>query len=88
MHKGPRKPQVRIRRIEGYSQIASAKVTTQVVRFTVQGFFACGRVAFFILLDIVDEPMNGSSYAQCATLNISKPCSFNQLTLNREPWNF
>jgi hypothetical protein len=23
--------------------------------------------AFFILLDIVDEPMNGSSYAQCAT---------------------
>jgi len=21
-------------------------------------------------------------------LNISKPCSFHQLTLNREPWNF
>jgi len=28
--------------------------------------------------------MNGSSYAQCAALNISKPCSFYQLILN--PW--
>jgi hypothetical protein len=30
---------------------------------TYDGCFACGRVAFFILLDIVDEPMNGSCYA-------------------------
>jgi hypothetical protein len=46
---------------------------------------------------MVDEPMNGCSYAQCATppvcrggtgRNISKPCSFHQLTLNREPLNF
>jgi hypothetical protein len=39
-------------------------------------------------MNLVDEPMNGSSYAQFATLNISKPCSFHQLTLNREPLNF
>jgi hypothetical protein len=32
--------------------------------------------------------MNGGIYAQCATLNISKPFSFHQLTLNCEPWNF
>jgi len=32
-----------------------------------QAASSSGGVAFFILLDIVDEPMNGSSYAQCAT---------------------
>jgi hypothetical protein len=56
-------------------------VTTQVVRFTVKGFplkagfsltasqaaSSSGGVAFFIFFDIVEEPMNGSSYAQCAT---------------------
>jgi len=55
-------------------------MVTQVVRFTVPGSplkagfsltasqaaSSRGGVAFFILLDIVDEPMNGSSYAQCA----------------------
>ena len=32
-----------------------------------QAASSSGRVAFFILLDIVDGPMNGSSYLQCAT---------------------
>jgi len=68
-------------------------------RFNVQGFplkagfsltasqaaSSSGGVAFFILLDIVDEPMNGSSYAQCATPRYLKTV---QLTLNRELWNF
>ncbi len=31
-----------------------------------QAASSSGGVAFFILLDIVDEPMNGSSYAQYA----------------------
>jgi len=56
-------------------------VTTQVVRFTVQGCLACGGVAFFILLDIVDEPMNGSSYAQCATPQYIKTVQFSSVNL-------
>ncbi len=54
---------------------------TQVVRFTVQGCFACGGVAFFILLDIVDEPMNDSSYAQCATPQYLKIVLFSSVNL-------
>jgi hypothetical protein len=42
---------------------------------------ACGRVAFFILLDIVDEPMNGSSYMQCATPQYLKTVQFSSVNL-------
>ena len=49
----------------------------------VQGCFACGGVAFFILLDIIDEPMNGSSYAQYATPQYLKTVQFS--SVNREP---
>jgi hypothetical protein len=70
-------------------------VTIQVVRFTVQGFplkagfsltalqaaSSSGGVAFFILLDIVDEPMNGSSYAQCATPQYLKTVQFSSVNL-------
>ena len=52
-----------------------------------EGCFACGKVAFFILLEIVDEPMNGRA-RNVLPLDISKPCSFHRLTLNREPLNF
>ena len=72
-------------------------VTIQVVTFTVQGFplkagfsltalqaaSSSGGVAFFILLDIVDEPMNGSSYAQCATPRYLKTVQF--ASVNLEP---
>ena len=50
-------------------------------RSQVQGCFACGGVAFFILLDIVDEPMNGSSYAQCATPRYLKTVQFSSVNL-------
>ena len=53
-----------------------------------QAASSSGGVAFFILLDIVGEPMNSSSYAQCATPQYLKTVQFNQLTLNREPLNF
>jgi hypothetical protein len=45
------------------------------------GIEACGGVAFFILLDIVDEPMNGSSYAQCATPQYLKTVQFSSVNL-------
>jgi hypothetical protein len=47
----------------------------------VQGYFACGGVAFLILLDIVDDPMNGSSYAQCATPQYLKTVQFSSVNL-------
>ena len=47
----------------------------------VQGFLVCSGVAFFILLDIVDEPMNGSSYAQCATPQYLKTVQFSSVNL-------
>jgi len=50
-------------------------------QFRVQGCLACGGVAFFILLDIVDEPMNGSSYAQCATPQYLKTVQFSSVNL-------
>jgi hypothetical protein len=50
-------------------------------QFRVQGYLACGGVAFFILLDIVDEPMNGSSYAQCTTLQYLKTVHFSSVNL-------
>ena len=70
-------------------------VITQVVRFTVQGFplkggfsltasqaaSSSGGVTFFILLDIVDEPMNGSSYVQCATPQYLKTVQFSSVNL-------
>ena len=73
--------------------ISYLSVNTQVVRFTVQGsgFFSLtasqaasssGGVAFFILLDIVDEPMNGSSYAQCATPQYLKTVQFSSVNLD------
>jgi hypothetical protein len=48
-----------------------------------QAASSSGGVAFFILLDIVDEPMNGSSYAQCATPQYLKTVQF--LLFNLEP---
>jgi len=47
----------------------------------VHGFLACTGVAFFILLDIVDEPMNGSSYTQCAIPQYLKPVQFSSVNL-------
>jgi hypothetical protein len=47
----------------------------------VHGFLACTGVAFFILLDIVDEPMNGSSYTQCATPQYLKTVQFSSVNL-------
>jgi hypothetical protein len=57
-----------------------------------QAASSSGGVALFILLDIVDEPMNGSSYAQCATPPCL-PCRHRQeylktvqfLSVNLEP---
>jgi len=65
---------------------------TQVVRFTVQGSglfrltasqaaSSSGGVAFFILLDIVDKSMNGSSYAQYATPQYLKTVQFSSVNL-------
>ena len=51
-----------------------------------QAASSSGRVAFFILLDIVDESMNGSSYAQYATPQYLKTVQF--LSVNLEPLNF
>jgi len=70
-------------------------VTIQVVRFTVQSFplkaefrltasqaaSSSGGVAFFMLLDIVDEPMNGISYAQSATPRYLKTVQFSSVNL-------
>jgi hypothetical protein len=50
-----------------------------------QAAFSSGGGVFFILLDIVDEPMNGSSYAQCATLRYLKIVQFS--SVNLEPVN-
>ena len=51
-------------------------------RFWVHGSgFTVGRFALFILLDIVDEPMNGSSYAQCATPRYLKTVQFSSVNL-------
>jgi len=50
-------------------------------QFRVQGYLARGGVEFFILLDIVDEPMNGSSYAQCATHQYRKTVQFSSVNL-------
>jgi len=41
-----------------------------------QAASSSGGVAFFILLDIVDEPMNVSSYKQCATPQYIKTVQF------------
>ena len=46
-----------------------------------QAASSSGGVAFFILLDIVDEPMNGSSYAQCATPQYLKTGQFSSVSL-------
>jgi hypothetical protein len=51
--------------------------------FRVQGYLARGGVEFFILLDIVDEPMNGSSYAQFATPQ--NPITVQFSSVNLEP---
>jgi len=50
------------------------------LRFSFSFFHRWG--AFLILLDIVDEPMNGSSYAQCATPQYLKTVQFS--SVNRE----
>jgi hypothetical protein len=50
-------------------------------QFRVQGCFAYGGVAFFILLEIVDEPMNSSSYAQYATPQYLKTIQFSSVNL-------
>ena len=42
---------------------------------------ACGGVVFFIFLDVVDETMNGSSYAQCATPQYFKTVQFSSVNL-------
>jgi hypothetical protein len=46
-----------------------------------QAASSSGGVAFFILFDIVDEPMNGSSYAQCATPQYLKTVQFSSVNL-------
>ncbi len=58
-------------------------VITQVVRFTVQGsgLFRLRQVTLFILLEIVDEPMNGSSYAQYATPEYLKTIQLSSVNL-------
>jgi len=48
-----------------------------------QAASSSGGVAFFILLHIVDEPMNGSSYVQCATPQYLKTVQF--ASFNLEP---
>jgi len=48
-----------------------------------QAASSSGGVAFFILLDIGNEPMNGGSYAQCATPQYLKTVQFS--SVNREP---
>jgi hypothetical protein len=50
-------------------------------RYLRQAASSSGGVAFFILLDIVGEPMNGSSYAQCATLRYLKTVQFSSVNL-------
>jgi hypothetical protein len=46
-----------------------------------QAASSSGGVAFFIFFDIVDEPMNGSSYAQCATPQYLKTVQFSSVNL-------
>jgi hypothetical protein len=48
-------------RYEGFPLKAGFSLTAS------QAASSSGGVAFFILLDIVDKPMNGSSYAQYTT---------------------
>jgi hypothetical protein len=47
-----------------------------------QAASSSGRIAFFILLDIVDGPMNGSSYPQCATPRYLKTVQFSSVNLD------
>ena len=51
--------------------------------FKYEGRFARGKVAFFILLDIVDEPMNGRSFPKFAPPRYLKTVQF--LSVNLEP---
>jgi len=50
-------------------------------RYLRQAVSSSGGVAFFILLDIVDESMNDSSYAQCATPQYLKTVQFSSVNL-------
>jgi len=46
-----------------------------------QAASSSGGIAFFILLDIVDEPINGSNYGQCATPQYLKTVQFSSFNL-------
>jgi hypothetical protein len=62
--------------VEGFPLKAGFRLTAS------QAASSSGRVAFFILLDIVDEPMNGSSYAQCSTPRYLKTVQFSSVNLD------
>jgi hypothetical protein len=63
-------------------QNPNVKMFSDLKAFTGSGLFSLRRgVAFFILLDTVDEPMNGSSYAQCATPRYLKTVQFSSVNL-------
>ena len=61
-----------------HSSLPAVEPMSQEVGFRV---FACAGVALLILLEIVDEPMNGSSYAQCATPQYLKTVQFLSVNL-------
>jgi len=46
-----------------------------------QAASSSGGVAFLMFLDIVDEPLNDSSYAQCATPQYLKTVQFSSVNL-------
>jgi len=69
-----------------YFEVFVQTLTTQVVRFTFQGFplkagFSPRRGRIFHIASIVDEPMNGNSYAQCATPQYLKTVQFSSVNL-------
>jgi hypothetical protein len=55
----------------------------RVHSFPLKEGFTFGEVSFFLLFDIVDEPMNSSHYAQWATTRCPKTVQFS--SVNREP---
>jgi hypothetical protein len=61
--------------VQGFPLKAGFRLTAS------QAASSSGGVAFCILLDIVNEPMNGSSYAQCATPQYLKTVQFSSVNL-------
>ena len=71
----------------GSAPLLAAKAASFLTKVTLscefkyEGCFACGRVAFFILLEIVDEPMNGRSCSKCAAPRYLRTVQFSSVNL-------